>query len=191
MALWFTSDLHFGHANIIKYCNRPFSNVDEMDEALIRNWNSRVSYDDCVYVIGDFALSKPDCAVRVLNRLNGNKVLIEGNHDRGCLNSPEFRAAFRAVHKLFELDLPAEKGVRHGTKIVMCHYAMRVWNKSHHGAIHLYGHSHGSLPDDRTALSMDVGVDANSYAPVSLEEVIARMAKKSWKPADHHGYRGE
>jgi calcineurin-like phosphoesterase family protein len=188
MNMWFTSDIHFGHANIIKYCKRPYKNVSEMDEALIKNWNDRVSPKDYIYVIGDFALSKPDYANRILRRLNGEKVLIEGNHDYGCLNDAEFRSQFRAIHKMFELDVELPGSDKRKTRIVMCHYAMRVWNKSHHGAIHLYGHSHGSLPDDPRSLSMDVGVDANNYAPISLEEVAAKMAKKAWKPVDHHGY---
>jgi calcineurin-like phosphoesterase family protein len=71
--------------------------------------------------------------------------------------------------------------------IVMCHYAMRVWNRSHRGAWMLYGHSHGSLPDDPGALSIDVGVDCHDYTPISHDDIGRIMAKKTWKPIDHHG----
>lgn len=191
MSIWFTSDLHLGHANIIRYCNRPFAHADEMDEALISNWNSKVQPDDEVYVLGDVALCPATKAVNYLRRMHGTKFLVEGNHDRGCLKDPAFRNQFSWIRALAELDVPDPTAKKGGRKIVMCHYAMRVWNKSHHGAIQLYGHSHGSLPDDPNALSMDVGVDNHNYTPISLEDVMRFMSKKKWRAVDHHGYREE
>jgi calcineurin-like phosphoesterase family protein len=74
-----------------------------------------------------------------------------------------------------------------GQDITLCHYALRVFNKSHHGSWHLYGHSHGTLPDDPNSLSFDVGVDCHNYFPISLDQVKKIMSKKTWKPIDHHG----
>lgn len=191
MTTFFTADLHVGHTNIIRYTNRPFKDSIEMDEALIRNWNELVTNEDTVYILGDFALCPAARAVSILKRLLGTKILIEGNHDRGCLRDPVFRREFKEIHNFLEIDLPPEPGTKRGQKIVMCHYAMRVWNRSHRGSIHLHGHSHGTLPDDPKSLSMDVGVDCHNYYPVSSKDILRRMAKKSWKPIDHHGDKGE
>lgn len=173
MAVWFTSDTHFGHKNIIKYSNRPFNSVDEMDEAMIAEWNARVKPDDEIYHNGDFAFHKnPD---RYLSRLNGIKHLIIGNHDSDvCLSSYHWASV-----------QPYKELVVNNTKLVLCHYAMRVWNRSHHGALMLYGHSHGSLPG--SSQSLDVGVDCWDYRPVNLYEIQDRMKTlKPYSSGDHH-----
>lgn len=157
MSLWFTSDTHFGHKNVIKYCNRPFQTVEEMDEVLIKNWNSRICPNDVVYHLGDVAFRSVEETNAILKRLNGKKILIRGNHDKKINSS-----LFEGVYNYYELKVQDKF-------IVMCHYAMRVWNKSHHGSYHLYGHSHGTLPQH--GLSMDVGVDANEFKPISFEEI--------------------
>jgi calcineurin-like phosphoesterase family protein len=82
MAIFFTSDLHFGHANIIQYCNRPFNSVEHMNGVLMSNWNSVVTEDDKVIVLGDFAMGKISETLPVAERLNGMKFLVPGNHDR-------------------------------------------------------------------------------------------------------------
>lgn len=182
----FIADLHLGHKNIIKYCKRPFKNVDEMDECLIKNWNSRIKPSDTVYLVGDVGLAKPDYVTRCLQRMNGIKHLIEGNHDVACLKYEPFTQQFETISQIKEITVPNRKN-DDSIKIVMCHYAMKVWNKSHYGSYQLYGHSHGSLKDDLGSLSMDVGVDANNYMPISLDEVHIKMAKKTWKSIDYHG----
>ena len=180
MTQFFTSDLHFKHGNVIKYCNRPYANADEMDEALIKNWNSLVSPQDTVYVVGDVIFTKDvKDAENIFRRLNGSKILIAGNHDKKMLKDPRFVALFQSVHTLLEISINKQH-------IVLCHYAMKVWNKSHYGAWQLYGHSHGSLPDDQHSLSIDVGVDCHNYKPISFEQVAEIMSKKQYKPIDHH-----
>jgi calcineurin-like phosphoesterase family protein len=106
--------------------------------------------------------------------------LIWGNHDKRLRKSKAFTDLFVWCKELAEIEVE-------DTKVVLCHFAMRTWNKSHKGAFHLYGHSHGSLPDDPNALSFDVGVDCWGYQPVSWEQVKSKMAKKTYKPVDHHG----
>jgi calcineurin-like phosphoesterase family protein len=119
-------------------------------------------------------------------------VLILGNHDPVLADgraTPEFAALFAGVHDLLTISVDVDGRAQ---SVVMCHYAMRVWNQSHRGAWHLYGHSHGSLPDDPNALSWDAGVDVNDYAPLSVSQVAAIMARKTFMPIDHHGRaRGE
>ena len=156
--IWFTSDEHYWHTNIIKYCNRPFSSAEEMNDTLINNFNSRVGKNDTTYHIGDFALTSNSKAVDILQKLNGKHILLKGSHDRWMNNT-------LSPH-LMEIKIE-------GTPIVLCHYAMRVWPKSHYGSWHLYGHSHGKLPSH--GLSYDVGVDNNNFFPVSFDEIKEKM----------------
>lgn len=171
MTIWFTSDHHFGHSNIIKYCNRPFVDVDDMNESMIKKWNDRVGKNELVWYVGDFCLDKkPE---KFLYRLNGQKHLIKGNHD----HEPKLEHGWSSIQDYRE--------IRHEKQhIVLFHYSMRVWNRSHYGAWQLYGHSHGTLQDDLTALSIDIGVDNHDYKPISFEEVQAAMALKKPKIDD-------
>jgi len=179
MSTFFIADTHFHHANIIKYCNRPFSNTVEMNETIINNWNSVVKDGDLVYHLGDFCFGREDYHFDIVfRRLKGLIVFIKGNHDRlAWANRRKFYAAYDSYH-----EIKVE-----GQDITLCHYSMRVWNKSHHGALNLYGHSHGSLPDDPHALAIDVGVDCHNFTPISFEQVKKIMSKKTFKPIDHHG----
>lgn len=182
----FTSDTHFFHANIIKYSNRPFRDVDEMNETLIRNWNAVVAPGDTVWHLGDFAFCPIEQFKRLLSRLNGTKHAILGNHDKTITkNIPELLSG----NHLASIQHYAELRNDNHPMIVLMHYGMRVWNKSHHGSIMLYGHSHGSLPP--WGKSVDVGVDSkeisSEYRPYSLKEVLAYMAKRDSKKVDHHG----
>jgi len=180
---WFTSDHHLGHRNIVTLAHRPFADVDEMDAALVRSWNERVGKDDVVYHLGDLVFKARDPEV-LLASLHGRIRLVRGNHEDVA---DRHRGRFEWVKDIAEIkvvDPEAPDGVR---RLVLCHYAMRVWNRSHHGAWHLYGHSHGSLYDDPGSLSLDVGVDARNYAPVSYGEVKELMTQKAFRPVDHHG----
>ena len=182
---FFTSDTHFFHENIIRFSHRPFETVDEMNQALINRWNAKISKSDLVYHLGDFALKcTPDQARRVRNQLNGQIILVRGNHDK---IADQIKDAFAAVKDYDEISVSDSDAPNNKRKIVLLHYAMRVWNASHHGSFHLYGHSHGSLPDDKAALAFDVGVDCWGYAPLSYDEVKAVMDGKTWQPVDHHG----
>lgn len=173
---WFTSDTHFGHRNIITYANRPFASVEEMDEALVDRWNERVRPGDLVYFLGDFTMRRAVVAREILSRLHGEIHAVRGNHDRSA-------CAIRDRFASFQDYLQVTVG---GQVIVCFHYAMRIWDKAHRGAWHLYGHSHGSLPDDPHARSMDVGVDCNDYYPFSFDEIARHMEKKDYRPVDHH-----
>lgn len=179
MTIWFTSDHHFGHARIIEMAKRPFSSVEEMDEEMIRRWNAVVSRGDLVYHLGDFAFAEHD---PYLNRLNGQKHLILGNHDHS--NRWKKARGWQTVDELRHIKHEGE-----APPIVLCHYGLRVWNRSHYGALHFYGHSHGSLPGDHQ--SCDVGVDCWGFKPVTLDEI--KMGRLRFNPKrgepDHHEAR--
>lgn len=148
-----------------------------MDEALIKSWNDKVGKNDHVYHLGDFSFAP---AHHYYQRLNGIKMFIRGNHDR------PLEAYLKDVGLSHTLRDVREIKVA-GQSIFMSHYAHRVWPRSHHGVWHLYGHSHGSLPDDPNSMSFDCGVDCHNYAPLSFDEVKAIMEKKTFQPIDHHG----
>lgn len=185
--IWFTSDTHYFHRNIIEYCNRPFTTVKKMNDTLVNNWNSLVKKSDTVFHLGDFALTKrPENACNLLAELNGYKYLIFGNHDRYLRKDSEFCSMFEETRDLMEINVPDKDAHKGQQRIVLCHYAMRTWNKAHYGTWQLFGHSHNSLPDDPNSLSCDVGVDAWNYTPVSYDQIKEKMKSKSFKPIDHH-----
>jgi len=157
--IFFTADSHFGHDKIRSYCKRPFQTVEEMDETLIKNWNSVVTSWDTVYHLGDFAFGNAEKIKSYLNRLRGNKIFILGNHDKN-------------LHKVRQVKEVLEISILDKT-IFLSHYAHRTWSKSFHGSWHLFGHSHGTLPD--YGLSFDVGVDCWNFTPVSLDQVSEKM----------------
>lgn len=181
MSILFVGDTHFGHGNVIKYTNRPFAHAREMDEALVERWNSVVQPNDTVYHLGDVGLCAPGILGRILERLHGTIHLIRGNHDKAVLKAP-LCERFASVTPLLELNIPDPDSVRGSRHIVLCHYKMAVWNKKHWGSWHLFGHSHGAIPDNPNEYSLDVGVDCWDYTPVSYERIKAQMATKTWTP---------
>lgn len=176
---YFSSDYHLSHHNVIKYDGRPFKDIDEMNETIITNHNKIVKKTDDFYFLGDFCLGKRKGEVEeLLKRFNGNLHFIKGNHDH------------TDSVKLFDKYgdyLGEQKMIKvHEQEIVLNHYSMRVWNKSHHGVIHLYGHSHGSLEKDPWGKSMDVGVMNNNYFPYSFEEIMEILGKRDKAIVDYH-----
>jgi calcineurin-like phosphoesterase family protein len=174
--IWFTSDPHYGHANIIKYCDRPFADAQEMDEALIANYNALVKPEDSVYFLGDFCFSKDPN--RVFQRLNGKKHLILGNHDltkSGDLRKGLDECDWEWIKNVYMLRLSKKSRSK---MIWMGHYAHLVWPNSHKGSMHLHGHSHGDLHDDGKSRRLDAGVDAWGYKPVHLDKILEIMLKR-------------
>ncbi|MEM7162660.1 MAG: phosphoesterase [Bacteroidota bacterium] len=175
---FFTSDHHFGHANIIKFCERPFSDVEEMDRVLIDRWNEKIGPEDDVYHIGDVAMRSKNLK-EILDQLNGNIHLITGNHE-GAARANSHR--FEWIKDYYELKVPDEDAPGGKQIIILFHYAMRVWRWDYRGTWQLYGHSHGSLPDKENKLAIDIGVDCHNFYPLSYEEVKAIMQTKKWEP---------
>lgn len=209
--IYFTSDTHFYHGNILKFCpeRAEFLNDEErkimesgdkwairnlkiseesiqvMNEAMIERWNSVVPKDGIVFFLGDFALK---CNSREANNiryaLNGKIYFIEGNHDGVA---EQIKSSFDWLGSYQEIKVADKDAERGEQDITLLHYSMRVWNKSHHGSWMLYGHSHNSLPDDPNARSFDVGVDCHNFYPLSYDQVKEIMSKKTFVPIDHHG----
>ena len=170
MTTWITSDLHFGHTNIMKFCPQSrarFNNdVDYMNEQMIREWNETIAPEDTVYILGDVAFLPADKAVKIMRRLNGNKILIEGNHDRKLLNDPVFRNCFAEVHPY--LCITYEK-----TRVIMFHYPIAEWDQMHRGAVHFHGHLHGNVSGMEKFRCRDRGMDATGVIAVRMEQAIA------------------
>lgn len=183
MNYWITADTHFNHANIIRYCNRPFNSIEEMNEVLIYNWNAVVKPGDVVYHLGDFGFGRAkgiNCTEDVKNllkRLNGCINLILGNHDEQNFNS-KTKGLFQSTALMRDVTI-------NNQRIVLCHYAMRTWPGSNRGSWQLYGHSHGKLLDDPNLLSIDVGVDCHNFRPINFDEIKVIMSKKTWKPFEN------
>lgn len=174
--LFFTSDTHFGHKNIIEYCNRPFKDQDEMDERLIANWNSVVPPDGTVFHLGDVSFRKLDHTLAILYRLNGAIHLIRGNHDR------QFKATKRFDR--FTEIVPYKEISVEGEALVLSHFPIHSWNQQGHGAWHLHGHSHGSLRS--VGKRLDVGVDCFNYTPVSFQQLKEIMKLRKVEVVDYH-----
>lgn len=170
--IWFTSDLHLGHVNIIHSCQRPFETIEEMNQTLIHNYNSMVAKNDTVYILGDLSFRIPvEEANDLIRKLKGKKILIRGNHDKQY--DPTL---FEGIYDFYEL-----KGF-YKYPIVLMHYPMLEWPKSRQGSLHLHGHQHNKFEYNERMkqadiLRYDVGVDANDYFPVSLNSIKDYMTK--------------
>ena len=169
-SFWFTADHHFSHANIIQHCNRPFSNVLEMNEVLIERWNSLVKPRDIVWYLGDFCWKYFE---EHFSRLNGDIILVKGNHE-AC--------AWKFKHKFFAYHSGYVEHTFGKTLVTMCHYPMREWNGSHRGTWHLHGHSHGNVAPTPGRCMMDVGVDTHNYYPYSWDEIVENMTNVTILP---------
>lgn len=160
--IYFTADLHFGHANVIKYCERPFNSAQHMNETLINNWNSVVEPMDTVYVLGDFAMGDPK---PYLKRLDGDIYLIPGDHDRVDKWPGPATTVLSKIHSL----------CYNAQHVVLCHYPILAWPRSHYGSWHIHGHCHkGTLPYCPGKV-MNVGVDRHNFYPMSWPEVVEYM----------------
>lgn len=163
---YFTADEHYGHwrnpeKNIIRYCNRPFGNIEEHDVEIIRRHNLVVQKDDVVVHVGDFCWANTkDQASKYIKQLNGNHIFLKGCHDHWLPNSAKYMWRKRIE----------------GFLVVVCHYAMRTWACSHYNSWQLYAHSHGRL--DSIGKQWDIGVDNNDFFPNSFEKIKSIMASR-------------
>ena len=167
--IYFTSDLHFGHDKIIRHTGRPFQNSEEMDKALIKNWNRTIRPKDEVYILGDLTMKGPDFAAGILSQLRGRKYLIRGNHDRFADNPGFHPDCFEWIRDYYELAWQNQT-------FILFHYPISEWNGYFRGSIDLHGHQHNheeyNLENLENGLRRyDVGVDANGMKPVSIAEV--------------------
>jgi calcineurin-like phosphoesterase family protein len=163
MKIWFTSDHHFNHKNIIGFCGRPYPFIHEMNRDLMIRWNSVVRDIDTVYHLGDLSYFRDKGTADVLRGLNGKIRLVPGNHD----TPGRFGEVSRSI---IEVLPPIHTIKEDGVKIVLCHYPLESWESMSRGTLHFHGHSHGKSRTVRNRL--DVGVDCWDYFPVDLEAAI-------------------
>lgn len=189
--VWFTSDLHLCHRNILKYTDRinriglnPQSpNLDQMNQWIIDKWNSRVDKQDIVYMLGDFSFINTDITRKFLEKLNGKKHLIWGNHDKS-LKGLEYY--FESCSDIKETTFKKDNFpfLDENMTVVMCHFPILAWDRRMHGSIMLHGHTHGSIDElnkNSGELRVDVGLDGKlaDYDMVSLEQVYSYMKNVS------------
>lgn len=168
------SDLHIGHANVIRFDKRPFSNIAEHDKALLKNWNEAVGHNDWVFFLGDWCF----------NQLWGNKFaeecfgrifFIQGNHDHKALNDGRLSSRFEWIRNYHELEYQK-------TKICLFHYEIEEWNRCHRGSIHCFGHSHKEY--EGNFKKFNVGINLIGYKPISIDDVMTKMEGQEIKK--HH-----
>lgn len=163
----YIADLHFGHANVIEYSNRPYGNVEEMDEDMVRIWRDSVSPLDDVWIVGDLIYKAKD-PKHILEQLTGKLHLIRGNHDHKFLKN-------RSLYKYFESVDDIRIVWDGGQQVVLCHYPMAEWPGYFRNAVHLYGHIHNTeneakkIMDGRTNC-YNVGIDC-IHRPMTLREI--------------------
>ena len=157
MSLYLTSDNHFFHENIIMYCNRPFSSVEEMNEKMVKRWNKRVGKEDIVVHLGDFSLGKPGPTLDLIDELNGNIFLIKGNHDRRTRTFWELKAGFKRYFK---------RSIYISDNITLSHRPERV-----KGVINLHGHVHNNLSAYHSYGCVNLSVEIWDYYPVNLNNI--------------------
>lgn len=188
--VFFSSDLHFGHENVLRFDNRPFASVEEMDAELVRRWNAKVGKGDLVYVLGDLIWkSRNGDAHNLIRSLNGQIILIKGNHDR-FLHNAQAKAALAGIKDYDDICVTLEDGsVR---RCILSHYFIPFYNGHRHQAIHLHGHSHFT---DEADLELKMAMELNEsgfkneiynvgcmywdYAPVTLDEILSQTVRTS------------
>ena len=174
MATYFTADLHFGHSNIIDFCDRPFNDIADMNRILISNWNSRVTNDDHVYIVGDLFYGGRDAAglreaTETVSKLNGILHLVAGNHDMPYLKNMDYHYLFADVDHLRYLS-------HEGANIFLCHYPLAEWSGYYRGSWHIYGHIHNAkniafMHMRNLENALNAGVDICDFMPVTFEEL--------------------
>lgn len=168
--IYYIGDMHLGHANVIRHDSRPFSNVDEMNEALINNYNSIVTDKDDVYFVGDVIFKNYSYAIELLQRLKGKKHLVIGNHDKSNMKKKEFRDCF--------IDCKDYYDIKDGNdRVIISHYPMIEWDGYFRGSYHVYAHIHNNIHNAAKQMmqlerALNSGCMINNYIPVTLKQMI-------------------
>lgn len=189
--IYFTSDLHFGHKNIIRFDNRPFTSVEEMDKILIERWNNKVTDEDTVYILGDISWYDDQKTYEIFSQLRGRKILIQGNHDKV---DGKIKDCFEEICFYKEINLPGN------VHVILCHYPIVFFNRHHYGAFMLYGHVHNSHEWNMTenhkfelqqldikCNMFNVGCMVRNYEPVTLDEILQQEERKDQNASKRKG----
>ena len=185
--IYYISDLHFGHKNVLRFDNRPFADVDLMDEVLIRNWNERVTEDDTAYVLGDAFWRNEENSVRIIQRLHGHKHMIRGNHDR---IHGRLRFHWESIEHYAEIN-------DENKLVILSHYPIPFYKNQHYGAVMLYGHVHNtrewnmleqwkreqwSLGIPNNMINVGCMMPYMRYTPRTLSELLAATPAPDIRP---------
>lgn len=186
--IYFTTDTHLGHSNLVVGVSswegldrcRPFGTIEEHDATIIDNINSRVRKNDTLYHLGDFAISSNANIIAYRDRIRCQNIhLIYGNHDEPIRKRKILRNLFSSCNDILRINHERQA-------IILCHYAMRVWYKSHRGTWMLCGHSHGSLNLENCGKILDICPENHNYTPWSFSEVYDYMSSRNIEKVDHH-----
>lgn len=160
--IYLIADTHFGHANIIRYCNRPFENTYYMKTTIVERWNAIVNDDDIVWHLGDFGF-KDGIDINIFNSLKGQKHFIVGNHDGGKVKSWPWKSVVQQWTMIYQ-----------DKEILMKHSPDLEWPGKKRGVILIHGHTHGNTIRDGTRIygQVDVGVDVWNFTPVHIDQAI-------------------
>lgn len=176
--IYYIADNHFGHKNVIRFDNRPFADTVLMDEVLVHNWNERVTEDDTVYILGDCFWKNEENSVKLIQRLNGHKHLIRGNHDRV---HGRLRFYYESIEHYAEIN-------DNNRLVILCHYPIPFYKNQHYGAVMLYGHVHNTREQDFiekwkrelweseipcNMINVGCMMEYMKYTPRTLDEILA------------------
>lgn len=193
--IFFTSDNHFSHENILKkFCpnTRQGSDSEEMNQLMIKAWQTQVMPDDIVYMLGDVFFCSCTDAINILDQLPGQKFLIYGNHDKVIRNNLSIRKKFAWIGEYNEIDLFSGNDRR---KVILFHYPMYEWNRMYQGSYHLYGHIHSRYGEQPHPIiggrCMDVGIDSRPKSDMTLwswEEIDQILSKREIRQNNSNRY---
>lgn len=183
---YFIADTHFGHESCLRFDNRPFENIEEMNQTIMDNWNRKVKPDDDVWIIGDFCYRSSQEPTYFLRKLNGKKHFIIGNHDKAILESKQALRCFESVENMAYVK-------DNGKNLILCHFPIAEWNGMRRGALHIYGHIHANRDEvsefmERNSNAFNAGCMINNYEPVTLEELIENNQKFKMESGQSEGY---
>lgn len=182
--IFFTSDFHLFHKNVIRFDNRPFKDIYEMHNTIVNNWNEVVHKEDTVYYLGDLTFGSLSETKSIVHSLNGKIIFILGNHDK--IKNIKAMNRFESVHSYLELRY-------NKNRYIMFHNPILSFNSIYHGSIHLFGHCHGNLQsiydkhgNELTAKRLDVGCMNHNYYPINLNHVHKLVDNINFEPINHH-----
>lgn len=178
--IYYISDLHLGHRRVIEMDSRPFETIEQMDETIMARWNERVTEEDDVYIVGDFAYHNAYTAGWYLRRLKGRKHLIIGNHDYNTLQDEKALACFASVEKMLRIT-------DRDRTVLLCHYPIAEWYGKRYGGYHVYGHLHVRRDEvfefmSRFDRALNAGCMLNGYRPATLDELIENNLRFRQEP---------
>ena len=191
--VWFSSDWHLFDNNILKYCidtRGHYVDIEEMNKDIITKINNKVSKNDIIFFLGDLSYCKKKSfnnVVDIIKRINCNIFFIKGNHDHDILMSKiSLLPNVVGIEDIYSIKINDQDAVHKKQMIVMCHYPLEVWEKSHYGSWMIHGHCHGTLPINMNRMRLDIGIDCNNMLIFSYKDIKLQMFNRKNISIDGH-----